>query len=173
MARLPLVTEQTHPQHAELIARIRSQRGGKLLNLYATLLHSPPLAEGWLALLTAVRQQTRLDGPIRELVILRVALLNGARYEFNAHIPFALGEGLSQQQIDALSDWRGSSLFDPRQQAVLAYVDVMTRDIHVPDPVFEPLRQYFDARELVELSVTVAAYSMVSRFLEAVQVDLD
>lgn len=173
MARLPCVNETTHPELAGMIERIRAQRGGKLLNLYATLLHSPPLAEGWLALLTAVRQQSSLDGLIRELAILRVAVLNSAGYEFHAHTPFALKEGLSQQQIDALADWRGSTLFDERQKAVLACVDAMTREIHVPDALFEPLRQHFNARELVELSVTVGAYNMVSRFLEALQVDID
>ncbi|MFZ5558238.1 MAG: carboxymuconolactone decarboxylase family protein [Pseudomonadota bacterium] len=172
MARLPLVSEQTHPDRAELIGRIRAERG-RLLNLYGTLLHSPPVAEGWLRLLTAVRQQASLAGDVRELAILRVALVNGADYEFRTHVPFALREGFAQAQIDALGSWRESGLFNARYMAVLAYVDSMTRDIHVPDAVFEPLRAHFGAQELVELTVTVAAYNMVSRFLEALQVDLD
>ncbi|HSO08080.1 MAG TPA: carboxymuconolactone decarboxylase family protein [Pelomicrobium sp.] len=172
MARLPLVNEQTHPDRAELIGRIRAERG-KLLNLYGTLLHSPPVAEGWLKLLTAVRQQASLAGDVRELAILRVALINHADYEFRTHVPFALKEGITQAQIDALETWAQCGLFDARLAAVLAYVDSMTREIHVPDAVFEPLRAHFGAQELVELTVTVAAYNMVSRFLEAMQVDLD
>lgn len=172
MARLPLVNEKTHPDRAELIARIRAERG-KVLNLYGTLLHSPPVAEGWLRLLTAVRQQASLAGDARELAILRVALINHADYEFRTHVPFALAEGISQNQIDSLAAWRESGLFDTRLAAVLAYVDSMTREIHVPDAVFEPLRAFFNEQELVELTVTVAAYNMVSRFLEALQVDLD
>jgi alkylhydroperoxidase family enzyme len=172
MARLPVVNEQTHPDRAELIGRIRAERG-RVLNLYGTLLHSPPVAEGWLKLLTAVRQQASLAGGVRELAILRVALINRADYEFKTHVPFALKDGISQAQIDALASWEQSGLFDARQAAVLRYVDSMTREIHVPDAVFEPLRPFFDAQALVELTVTVAAYNMVSRFLEALQVDLD
>lgn len=172
MARLPLVNEQTHPDRAGLIARIRAERG-KVLNLYGTLLHSPPVAEGWLKLLTAVRQQARLAGDARELAILRVATINGADYEFRTHVPFALAAGISQAQVDALGAWRESGLFDGRLAAVLAYAECMTREIHVPDAVFDPLRTHFDDQELVELTVTVAAYNMVSRFLEALQVDLD
>jgi alkylhydroperoxidase family enzyme len=56
---------------------------------------------------------------------------------------------------------------------VLAYTDAMTRDVHVPDAVFDPLRPHFDTRELTELTVTIAAYNLVSRFLEAVQIDHD
>ena len=34
-----------------LAERIKRERGGKVLNLYKMLLHSPPVAEGWLAFL--------------------------------------------------------------------------------------------------------------------------
>jgi alkylhydroperoxidase family enzyme len=47
----------------------------------------------------------------------------------------------------------------------------MTKEIQVPDSKFEPLRPHFDARELTELTATIAAYNLVSRFLEAVQID--
>ncbi len=173
MARLPLVSEKTHPELVPLIERICQERGGRLLNLYATLLHSPPVAEGWLKLLTAVRQQTRLDPALRELAILHVALLNRAEYEYQTHVPFALQAGLTLEQLKALPRWRESPLFDPRARDVLAYVEAVTRDVHVPDTLFEPLRRWFDPRQLVELTVTVAAYNMVSRFLEALQVEVD
>jgi AhpD family alkylhydroperoxidase len=135
------------------------------------LLNSPPVARGWLDLLTTVRQQCQLAGRYRELVILRVALINGADYEYKSHVPLALKEGVSQLEIDALPDWQKTNVFDAAAQAVLAYTDSMTKDIRVPDAVFESLRPHLDARELTELTVTVAAYNMVSRFLEALQID--
>jgi len=46
----------------------------------------------------------------------------------------------------------------------------MTRDVQVPDAIFDPLAKRFDARALVELVATVAAYNMVSRFLEALNI---
>lgn len=171
MARIPYADETGNPEIAELAHRIRNERGGKLLNLYRMLLNSPPIAAGWLQLLTAVRQQCNLAGRYRELAIIRVAILNGAPYEHQAHIPFALKEGLSQAQIDALSDWRESNLFGDVDRAVLAYTDSMTGDIHVPDDVFSKVAEHFDARELTELTATIASYNLVSRFLEALQVD--
>ena len=56
---------------------------------------------------------------------------------------------------------------------MLAYTDSMTKDVHVPDEVFDALRPHFDARELTELTATIAAYNLVSRFLEAVKIDHD
>ena len=103
-------------------------------------------------------------------MILRIAVLNGADYEFRAHVPFALKEGITQAQIDALRDGRADA-FDPRERDVLAYCDSMTREIHLPDAVFQAVRPHLDERELVELTATIAAYNLVSRFLEALQVD--
>ena len=172
MARISYPDENENAEVIALAAQIRKERG-KLHNLYLMLLNSPPVARGWLNLLTAVRQQCNLAGRYRELAILRVALVNGADIEYQSHIPHALKAGVSQQQIDALREWQKSAAFDAADRAVLAYTDSMTKDIHVPDQVFDPLRSHFDARELTELTATIAAYNLVSRFLEALQVDHD
>jgi alkylhydroperoxidase family enzyme len=60
------------------------------------LLHSPPLAAGWLRYLTAIRQECSLPGTLRKLVIMRVAILAGALYEADQHAPIARAEGLSE-----------------------------------------------------------------------------
>jgi AhpD family alkylhydroperoxidase len=173
MGRVPLIDPATTPAAAPLAERIRAQRGGRLLNLYATLLHSPAFAEGWLGLLTAVRQHGSLPPSIRELIILRVAQLNGASYEFAVHQPLALQAGVTQMQVDELQAWAGSRAFAERERAVLQLTDTMTRCVQVGDAVFQPLHAWFSDQQLVELGVTVAAYNMVSRFLEAMQVDHD
>ena len=171
MARVPLIKEGERAELEGLIASIKAERGGRLLNLYRALLNSPPVAEGWLKLFTAIRQKGKLPGLFRELAILRVALLNGADYEYRAHMPVALREGVTQEQIDALGGWQVSKIFGERERAVLAYTDCMTREIRVPDPVFSELRRHFDDRELVELTATVGGYNLVSRFLEAMRID--
>ena len=153
----------------ELVDRISAERGS-VLHLYQMLLHSSPIADGWLAFLTAVRHKSTLPGAMRELVIMRVAILNRAGYEAEQHTPIALKEGVTRAQLEALSDWSAAKHFSAAQRAVLALTDSMTRDVHVDDPVFDAVRPHFSARELVELVVTIAAYNMVSRVLEALQI---
>jgi alkylhydroperoxidase family enzyme len=135
------------------------------------LLHSPPLAEGWLTFFTAVRQATGLPGRYRELAILRIAVLNGADYEFNAHAPIALDEGLPQAVLDDLRAKRTPDALGNADRAVLEYADAMTRDVHVPDDVFAQVGKHLNEREVVELTATIAAYNCVSRFLEALRID--
>lgn len=161
------------PAIAPLAQRIREERGGKMLNLYRMLLRSPEIADGWRALLTAVRQRSTLSGKYRELAILRVAVLNEAGYEFAQHVPFALREGYRSEQLEALKtpDWRAS--FDAADAAVVDYTDAMTRQIRVPDAIFDKVAGLLGEREVMELTTTVAAYNMVSRFLEALRIDHD
>jgi alkylhydroperoxidase family enzyme len=171
MARISYA-DPTNPAIAPLVDTIKAERGGKLINLYAMLLHSAPVADGWRAFLTAIRQQCSLSGRLRELVVMRIAVLNGAEYEFRVHIPFALEEGITEAQLDALRAGNFVA-FDDLERAVLDYTDAMTREVHVADRIFDAVRGHFNERELVELTATVAAYNMVSRFLEALQVDHD
>lgn len=168
MARLPYA-DVKNPAIADLVGRIAAQRGD-VPHLYKMLMHSPVVAEGWLNYLTAIRQKASLPGALRELVIMRVAVLNGAPYEADQHKPIALKLGVTQAQLDALDGWDKSNAFDDTQRAVLAYTDAMTKSIQVPDDVFAAVRKLFKDNELVELTATIAAYNMVSRFLEAMQI---
>ena len=99
-----------------------------------------------------------------------MAVINGAPYEAEQHAPIALREGVTQAQLDDLNAWESSDKFDPTQRAVLAYTDAMTKGIQVPDAVFAALRAVFTDRLIVEVTATVGAYNMVSRFLEALQI---
>lgn len=167
---VPLVAPGTRPELAELEARILAERG-RISLLYQVLLNSAPVASGWERMLTAVRNQTQLPGALRELMILRVAVLNRAAFEFDAHAPIALREGLSDAQVQALRQPQPDpALFDEAARDALALTDAMTRDVEVPAALMDRLRQRHDARALVELVATVAAYNMVSRLLVALQV---
>jgi 4-carboxymuconolactone decarboxylase len=174
VARLAYIREDEHPELAELISRLRSARRGRLLNLYRLLLHTPDVAKTWLAHVNVVRWETQLDGPLRELVIIRVGYLNGAEYVISQHVPsLAEAEGLKREDTDALADdaWLESGRFSPAQCAALAYTDAMTRHVEVPDAVFEALQPHFSERQIVELTVLVATYNMHTRVLRALEVD--
>jgi AhpD family alkylhydroperoxidase len=171
MARLPYADLDT-PAAQPLVERIVAERG-HVLHLYQMLLHSPPLAEGWLTYLSAVRQQLSLPGALRELVIMRVAILNRAPYEADQHAPIALQEGVTQTQLDELPDWAASAQYSPLQRAALQLTDTMTRDVQVPERVLAAVRAVLGDQQTVELVATIAAYNMVSRFLEALHIHSD
>ena len=172
MARVPLIEETAHPELADSIAKIKGARGGRLINIYRLMLHSPSLASAWFDLNQAVRYGTEIDGQSRELAVIRVAVLNDVEYVQRAHGPaYALKEGLTPEQVTAIASWQESNLFSESQRALLAYTDAMTRAIEVPDAVFAALRRHFSERQTVELTMLIGAYNMLTRFLKALKVD--
>lgn len=166
MARLNYVTDDS-----EVADRIRRRRGGRLTPLDGMLLHSPPLADGWNSLLGAIRDRSTLPHDVRELAILRVAALNGAHYEWTTHEPIGRRSGLNTEQIAALQESGGdTSVLTAPQSASLAYTDAMTQNVQVPESLFTALYEHFDHRQIVELTATIGAYNLVSRFLVALEI---
>lgn len=169
--RLKPVTPGSRPELAAQEAQILAARG-RISPLYQVLLNSPPMAQGWEQLLSAVRKRNSLEPALRELVILRVAVLNRAPYEFDAHVPHALAAGAPQGAVDAVRSvpLAPTAPLSAAQRVALRLTDSMTRDIEVPDTLFAEVREHFDAQAQIDLTVTIAAYNMVSRFLVALQV---
>jgi AhpD family alkylhydroperoxidase len=153
----------------EVAARIRARRGGTLRPLDQMLLHSPALADGWNSLLGAIRSRISLDPATREILVLRIAVLNRAEYEWDAHEPPARQAGVTDDQLAALRSGDRAP-FDSAQLAALDCAEAMTTGIEVPEPVFEALRPHFDEAGIVELTAVAAVYNMVSRFLVALEV---
>jgi len=175
--RIPRVVPGTDPALAE-IERVIVEQRGRVSLLYQVLLNSAPVAAGWEKLLTAVRNQSTVPPALREIVILRVAVLNRAAFEFDEHTPNARKAGVTDAKIGALrtlgagaADVDGAAAgFDDDERLVLALTDTMTRDIDVPDALMTRVKARFDARGVLELVTTVAAYNMVSRVLVALDI---
>ena len=176
MARLPYVpTDISQP--ADVVDAVRARRGGGLLNLDRTLLHSPPLTRGWNAYLGAVRTGLNpATQQLRELAICGVAVINDAPYEYGHHAPVFMQAGGTQAQADGLKNWASAlantALYTPDQLAVMRLTDEMTRLVKVDDATFNAARATLETdADMVELVATIASYNMVSRFLVALGVD--
>ena len=167
--RIQEVTPGTQSELAEIEATILKERG-RISPLYRVLLNSPEIAQGWESLLTAVRNRSSLPPSLRELIIMRVAVLNRAQYEFDAHRPHAITAGLSEEQIDLILQDKITAGFSALEILVMELTDVMTRDIQVPDALYDSVKSHFNDREILEVVTTISAYNMVSRLLNALHV---
>lgn len=167
--RVPPVEPGSRAELAAIEARIAAERG-RVSPLYQVLLNSAAIASGWEQMLTAVRTRCTIPADLRELAILRVAVLNRAAFEFDAHVPHAQAAGVSDTKIAALREAVLPEGFAPIERLVLELTDAMTREVEVGDALFDRLRPHFDAQGLVELVATIAAYNMVSRVLVALRI---
>lgn len=166
------------PEEADVLAKVLARRGERgLIPLDRALLHSFPVADGWNGFLGAIRTKTSLPADIRELAICRVAIVNEAWFEWNAHAPILKAAGFTEDQLRILEDTTltgtedaVTGAYNRKQAAVLRYADSMTKTVKVPDDVFAELKALFSETEIVEITATVAAYNCVSRFLVALDV---
>ena len=173
MTRLPQLTDdQVGPP--ELVAAIRQRRGGRLMELDRLLLHSPAFATGWGELMGRVRGALALPPLLRELAMCGVAALNGADFEMHHHAPLYRAAGATEAQVAALHQLGAAPglardpVFDATQQAVLALVVEMTREVKVQDLTFARVRELLGSDgKVFELVGVIAAYNMVSRILVA------
>ncbi|MFG2546462.1 carboxymuconolactone decarboxylase family protein [Streptomyces sp. NPDC048594] len=157
----------------ELLAGMRARRpGSELIGIDLVLLKSFPLATGWNGLLGRVRAEFDLSLEYRELVMLRVAVLNKADFEWGVHYPAYLQAGGTDDKCEALKEPNAadSALFNKEERALLTLTDQSTKQVEVDAEVIEELKRLFGEQQTVEAVATVAAYNMVSRFLVALAV---
>ena len=175
MTRLPLLTDaQVGPP--ELVAAIQARRGGALIDLDRLLLHSPVFAVGWNEFMGRVRTGLAVPPLLRELAMCGVAALNGADFEMHHHAPLYLAAGATEAQLAALvrlgtePALAGDAVFDDTQQAVLALVVEMTRQVQVSDATFVRVRTVLGSdAQVFEIVGVIAAYNMVARILVALK----
>ncbi len=100
-----------------------------------------------------------LEPSLLELVKLRASQLNGCAYCIDMHTKDARARGETEQRLYALSAWRETPFFTPRERAALAWTEAVTKvaDGNVPDEVFLIAREHFDEQELVNLTLAIVA----------------
>ena len=170
MATLPLVpTDSDDPALATVFDRFR-ETGREVPVLYRALGNSPEMLQAWTNFAWPLREAARTPRGLRELAIMRVAQLTEAGYEWVAHAPMAMHFGITLQQLAELRDWSDSDLFDAEQRLLLQMSDELTLRLDITEPTFAQLTAAFGPAEIVELVLTVAFYSCVSRTLRALRI---
>ena len=173
MARVSFVEKtQAHSMVKDLYQRNEDRRGF-VTNLGKVMGHCPYIGLNFERMGNSLRRGEELAPGLRELSILCVGHLTQSEYEFAHHSTLALQCGISKQQIDEVSQWATSKLFNEEERAVLGYTEEVTLDIRVKDETYARLRSLFSEHTIVELTALIGYYCMVCRILVALQVELE
>jgi alkylhydroperoxidase family enzyme len=174
VSRLPPLPEPLDPIITELFEDTAS-RGGSILNLHLTKAHAPKLQAAGRHITRALRSECVAPRVLREIAILRASILVDCAYEEHHHRPLAAAAGLTQEQVDAIKDWRPKAhLFDDKQKALLAYVDQLGLNKgDVDDATFAGMEKHFSPQEIVELTMCATSYYGGGIFMKAMRIQLD
>ena len=111
-------------------------------------------------------ERSGLQRSLQELVKIRASQLNGCAMCLDMHTKDARAHGESEQRLYLIPAWRESTpFFTARERAALAWTEAVTllTEGHVPDAVYEEVRQEFSDDELVNLTLLVAAINAYNR----------
>jgi AhpD family alkylhydroperoxidase len=100
-----------------------------------------------------------LDNKLLHLVRMRASQINGCAYCLDMHSKDARAAGETEQRLYGLNAWRETPYYSARERAALEWTEALTLVTkgHVPDDVYERVRQEFSEDELAHLSLAIVA----------------
>jgi AhpD family alkylhydroperoxidase len=127
---------------------------------------SPAAYQAMLGLEMFVREQSKLEPTLIQLVKVRASQINGCAYCIDMHSKDARAEGETEQRLYVLSAWEETPFFTDRERAALALTETITlvREGHVPEAVYEKAKKSFSEEELVNLRLAIITINGWNRF---------
>jgi AhpD family alkylhydroperoxidase len=109
--------------------------------------------------------QTALEPVLLDLVRLLASLLNGCEYCIHLHTAELKKHHETPERIAGLSDWRGVSVYTNRERAAFAWTEAVTniQDGHADDAVYAQVREHFDEKETVDLTLAITTINAWNR----------
>ncbi|MGH3350982.1 MAG: carboxymuconolactone decarboxylase family protein [Nocardioides sp.] len=159
---------------AWLLARIAGRAAGtEPLNLFLVLGRHKRLFRGWLAFAGLLMPGGRLPRADSELVILRVAHLRGSTYEARQHTRIGKRAGLTDVDLERLTEGASADGWTPRRRSILVAVDELVHTRTVTDATWDELREHLSEREAIELVLLAGHYDMLAAAIAALGIELE
>lgn len=105
------------------------------------------------------------DAKTREIAILTVAREMDSRFEWAAHEPEALKEGVSPQIIDIIKHRKSTQGLDESYAAIIEFGRQIFRDHRVTADAFARVKALFPPDKLVELVLLMGNYASTAALL--------
>ena len=170
MSRIPLTSIEDQP---EPVRQWMARRGN--LNVFRLLANAPRVFPGWTQMVDELFASPTFSPRMREVVILRVAHLQGSRYELGQHVGIARTAGLTEQQIDAILDNGDldAANFSRPERTALDITTELCSTHRLCDDTFAAAHAAFGDEALTELLMIISCYYGLALVLNAADLDVD
>jgi 4-carboxymuconolactone decarboxylase len=135
-------------------------------------LYSPKAAEHARALNRYLRYEAGFSPRVREIAILTTAREMDSQFEWCAHEPEALKEGVEPSVIDVIKHRKSTAGLDEADAAVIELGRQLFRDHRVTSETFDRVKVLFGPHKLVELVMLMGNYAGTAALLAAVDMQL-
>ena len=158
------------PRHPLPVRRDDRPKG---LNVLGTLARHPALTRAFHAFNGHVQFATTLSIRQRELLVLRVAAVRRADYEWAQHVVIGRDAGLDDDEIARIADGPDAPGWSSLDRALLCAVGELLDDAMVADATWQVLAAELDEQQLMDVVFTVGAYDALAMALRSFGVELD
>jgi AhpD family alkylhydroperoxidase len=109
--------------------------------------------------------KSSVEQSLIRLINCRVSQINGCAFCLNADTAELRAHGETEQRLYLLNAWREAPFYTDRERAALAWAEAVTnvREGHVPDEVYEEVRQEFSEEELIDLTLAITTVNTYNR----------
>jgi 4-carboxymuconolactone decarboxylase len=135
-------------------------------------LYSPRTAPHLTAINRYLRYESGLSPRVREIAILTTARELDSQFEWVAHEPEALKEGVEQGVIDVIKHRRSTAALDRADATVIELGRQIWRDHKVSSALFARAKVLFGPHKLVDLVLLMGNYAGTAALLAAVDMQL-
>jgi AhpD family alkylhydroperoxidase len=131
------------------------------LDLYKA---SPEAIRAMLAF-SAATEKLGLEHSLLELVKLRASQINGCAFCVDMHSADARKGGETERRLYAVSVWRETPFFTPRERAALAWTEAVTQISArgAPDDLYAALSAEFTPKEQMDLTLAISMINCWNR----------
>ena len=173
--RLPLPKREELDEAGQKAYDRSAQPGASIAGLQGPggiQLFSPKTAASVSALNRYLRFEAGFTPHVREVAILITAREMDSQFEWVAHEPEALKEGVPQSTIDVIKYRRITEGLDPTDALIIELGRQLWRDHKVKSETFAQLKTIFGPNKLVELVMLMGNYAATAALLTAVDMQL-
>jgi AhpD family alkylhydroperoxidase len=113
-----------------------------------------------------VTTATNLPSQLIHLVFLRVSQINGCAHCIDIHARDLMKGGMSVEKVMLVPVWdEAAYLFSDQERAALAWAEEVTHvsETHASDEAYAAASTAFEAKDLVDLTITIAAMNAFNR----------
>ena len=167
------LSEAYRPSNSRHPVPPRDPSSPKGLNAMGVLAHHPELTDAYNQLIRHALYFTTLTPRDRELLVLRVAHVRGATYEWAQHVYQAGVAGLSAEEVARVRKGPDAPGWDPLERALLAAADELVVDARIADPTYATLSATFDSQQIMDVVFTVGVYDTFAMAMRTFDVELD
>lgn len=110
-----------------------------------------------------------IDKKQQLLIKFRVSQINSCAYCLDMHFKEAIHAGETAQRLYSLSAWRETSYYTPKERAVLAFAEELTRlpEEKLSEHILDEVTQYYTKEQIANITLAIVMINSWNRIVRA------